>query len=223
MGVSVKVCGLRTADAVDAAIAGGAAMVGFVFFPPSPRAIDPDAAALLAARVPAGIGRVGVVVDPQDTDLDRLLATVPLDLLQLHGQESPERVRAIRARTGVPVMKAIRVEAAADLDAVPAQAAVADRLLFDAKPPRGAKVPGGHGRAFDWQLLAGLCCSRPWLLSGGLTASNLGEAVARTGAIAVDVSSGVEARPGVKDTGMIEAFLARAAELDPARPNEVMA
>lgn len=223
MGVRVKVCGLTTADALDAALAGGAAMVGFVFFPPSPRSIDPKAAAALAARVPAGVVRVGVVVDPEDADLERLLDRVPLDLLQLHGREDPVRVAAIRSRTGVPVMKAVRVGAAADLDGVPAFAEVADRLLFDAKPPAGAKVPGGRGHAFDWRLLQGLDCPRPWLLSGGLTTGNLGEAVARTGALAVDVSSGVEARPGVKDRGMIEAFLARAARVDPARPNEVMA
>lgn len=223
MPVAVKVCGLRTADALDAAVAGGTGMVGFVFFPPSPRSVDPEVAAALSARVPPGITRVGVVVDPEDADLDRLLAAVPLDCLQLHGSESPARVAAIRARTAVAVMKAIRVAVAADLAPVPDHAAVADRLLFDAKPPKGAKVPGGHGLPFDWRLLRDLRCRRPWMLSGGLTADNLEQAVARTGAAAVDVSSGVETRPGVKDAGKIRAFLECAAGLDPARRDEVLA
>lgn len=220
MGIVVKVCGLTTADAVDAAVAGGAGMVGFVFFPPSPRSIDPAAAAVLAARVPDGVTKVGVLVDPEDADLDRILAAVPLDLLQLHGREEPGRVAAVRARTGVPVMKAIRVATAADLEPVDTHAAVADRLLFDAKPPPQANVPGGHGRAFDWNVLDGLRCALPWMLSGGLTVDNMEEAVRRTGAPALDVSSGVEHRPGVKDPSRIAAFLRRARALG---TNEVLA
>jgi phosphoribosylanthranilate isomerase len=209
-GVRVKICGLTTAEAVAAAVAAGAAYVGFVFVPRSPRTIAPAAAAVLAAMVPAGIARVGLVVDPDDALIDRLAAEVPLDMLQLHGRESPARVAAIRMRAGLPVMKALGIAAAADLAAIAPHAAVADQLLLDAKPPQGAEVPGGHGLPFDWRLVAGRRFPKPWMLAGGLTPGNVAEAVRLTGARQVDVSSGVERAPGVKDATLIRAFLAAA-------------
>lgn len=219
MSLAVKVCGLTDPAAVDAAARGGARAVGFVVFPPSPRFRPVEAFAALAARVPAGVERVGVFVDPDDALLDATLAEVGLDVIQLHGGETPERVAAVRRRHGRPVMKALRVADAADLAPLDAYAAVADRLLFDAKPPTTPDaLPGGNGLAFDWRLLVGLRLDRPWLLSGGLDAGNLAEAARLTGAVAVDVSSGVEARPGVKDLAKIEAFLRAAAGVD-AAPN----
>lgn len=205
MTVRAKICGLKTAGDVDAAVAGGAAFVGFVFFPPSPRAVDPADAAALAARVPVSVTRVGLVVDADDAMLDALMATVPLDMLQLHGHEDAARIAAIRARAGRPVMKAVRVDGPAALER--AGDLGADWLLFDAAPPAGAGVPGGNARAFDWTLLAGRRFEAPWMLAGGLTPDNVAEAVAATGAVAVDVSSGVEARRGVKDPARIRAFL----------------
>lgn len=215
MPVAVKVCGLTTPEAVDAAVEHGAVMIGLVFYPPSPRSLALDVAARLAARVPAAVKKVGVFVDPDDATLERTLAVVPLDLIQLHGAETPARAIELRRRTGCPVMKAIRISVAADLQAVPDHAAVAGYLLFDAKAPAGAPVPGGNGLAFDWRLLDGLESPRPWLLSGGLNVANLEAAVRLTGATMVDVSSGVELRPGVKDPGRIEAFLRLARSLEP--------
>jgi phosphoribosylanthranilate isomerase len=166
--------------------------------------------------VPPGLIKVGVLVDPDDVQLDQLLAQVPLDALQLHGAESPERVAAIRARTGRTVIKALRVAEAADLAPIAAHAAVADLLLFDAKPPsEPGRLPGGNGLCFDWRLLRGLDLDTPWLLSGGLSADNVGDAVALCGAHAVDVSSGVERRPGVKDPAKVRRFLQIAAALHP--------
>jgi phosphoribosylanthranilate isomerase len=216
MPVAVKICGLGDAAALEAAVSGGAALVGFVFYPPSPRSLPPEAAGRLARTVPDGIARVGVVVDPDDAFLDDLLRHVPLDHLQLHGAESPERVAAIRARTGCRVIKAIKIAERADLAAIPAYAAVADLLMFDAKPPKEpGLLPGGNGLSFDWRLLAGIEVRRPWLLSGGLDAGNLPDAVRLCRAPAVDVSSGVETRPGVKDARKIRRFLEVAARLDP--------
>ncbi|MCL4188828.1 MAG: phosphoribosylanthranilate isomerase [Rhodobacteraceae bacterium] len=209
-GVRVKICGLTRAGDVDAAVRAGAAHVGFVFFPPSPRALSPAAAAGLAVAVPAGVTRVGLVVDATDAEVDAILAAVPLDLLQLHGSESPARVAALRARTGLPVMKAVGIAGPGDIRRAMGYAAAADRLLLDARPPPGAVLPGGNGLAFDWRLIAGQGWPLPWMLAGGLTPGNLAEAVACTAAREVDVSSGVESAPGVKDAARIAAFLAAA-------------
>jgi len=209
--IRVKICGLRTAADVRAAAAAGAAYVGLVFFAKSPRNLDPQHAAELALEVPEGICKVALTVDADDATLDRLLETVPLDMLQLHGHESPERVAAIRSRYGLPVMKAVGVAAEADLAQIDLYSQVADQLLIDAKPPRGAELPGGNGLAFDWRLLAGRkYWQRPWMLAGGLTPENVGEAIRLTGARQVDVSSGVESAPGVKDPDKIRAFVAAA-------------
>ena len=213
-GVAVKICGLSTEATVAAAVAGGAAFVGFVFYPPSPRAVTPARAGALAAAVPAGIVRVGLFVDPTDEALAATLAEAPLDMLQLHGRESAERVAAVRRRFGLAVMKAVPIAAAEDFAAAAPYLDVADRLLFDAKPPRRAgALPGGNGEAFDWRLLAGRAFPIPWMLSGGLTAETLAEAVRQSGAASVDVSSGVETAPGVKDRAKIAAFLAAARRL----------
>ena len=206
--VDVKICGVRTPDAVAAAVASGARYVGFVFYPPSPRAVGLDTARHLARLVPAGVRTVALFVNPGDEEIEATVGQVPLDMIQLHGDETPARVAEIRTAFAMPVMKAVRVAEAADLDAVPAQAAVADRLLFDAKPPRNvAALPGGNGIPFDWSILAGRTWPVPWMLSGGLTVDNVGDALAATGAPAVDVSSGVEVRPGVKDPARIAAFM----------------
>ncbi len=210
--VDVKVCGLTDATALAAAVAGGARYLGFVFYPPSPRSLAPEQAALLASQAPPDRLKVGVLVDPDDAELAQLLSRVPLDALQLHGAETPARVAAIKAGTGRIVIKALKVAAADDLAVVGAYAEVADLLLFDAKPPR-APLPGGNGQSFDWQLLEGLDIARPWLLSGGLSFDNLELAVRLSGARAVDVSTGVEDRPGHKDPTRIRRFLEVAATL----------
>jgi phosphoribosylanthranilate isomerase len=212
---AVKICGLSSQPALDAAIAGGARFVGFVFYPPSPRNLTPEAAGALAQEVPPGITKVGVFVDPDDALLSAVLAAATLDLLQLHGTEGPERVAEIRRRFGVPTMKAIAVAGPDDLDAAPRYLDVADWLLFDAKPPRDAAgaLPGGNGLALDWQLLRARRWPLPWMLSGGLDAANLAEAVRISGAPNIDVSSGVEVRPGVKDPVKIAAFLTAARHL----------
>jgi len=217
MAIAVKVCGLTDPAALAAAAAGGARWLGFVFYPPSPRALEPEAAAALAAQAPAGCRTVGVLVDPDDALLDRLLAEVPLDALQLHGSETPGRVAAIKARTGRLVIKALKLAEPEDLAPVAAHAAVADLLLFDAKPPKEpGRLPGGNGLCFDWRILQDLQLERPWLLSGGLSIGNLADAVRLCRARAVDVSSGVERRPGLKDPARISAFLDLAATLEPA-------
>lgn len=209
--IRVKICGLRTQADVDAAVSAGAAYVGLVFFAKSPRNVTIEQAAALAVEVPAGIVKVALVVNPTDAFLDEMLAVVPIDMIQLHGAESPARVVEVKARTGLPVMKAVGIADARDLPSIDAYAAVADQLLIDAKPPKGADLPGGNGLAFDWQLLAGRkYWTVPWMLAGGLTPDNVALAVARTGAQQVDVSSGVESGPGVKDAGKIAAFCAAA-------------
>jgi phosphoribosylanthranilate isomerase len=209
--IEVKICGIRTLGILAAAAAAGARYAGFVFYGPSPRSVGPAAAAELARQVPTGMRSVGLFVDPGDDDLDDILRQVPLDLLQLHGEETPERVAAIRAHWSIPVMKAIRIASPRDLDTVPAYAAVADRLLFDAKLPANvAALPGGNGVAFDWTILAGRQWDRPWILSGGLTEDNVAAAIAATGAATVDVSSGVEERPGVKSAALVRGFIAAA-------------
>lgn len=207
MSVSVKICGLSDRAGLDAAVAAGARYVGFVFFAKSPRAVTVEQAATLAIEVPPGIAKVALVVDVDDATLDEIVARVPLDMLQLHGREIPERVAEIRARHGLPVMKAVGVASEADLPMLEAYAAVADQILVDAKAPKGAALPGGNGLAFDWRLIAGRRWPVPWMLAGGLTPDNLAEAVAKTGARQVDVSSGVESAPGVKDETRIRAFL----------------
>jgi phosphoribosylanthranilate isomerase len=209
MTVEAKICGVKTPEAAEAALAGGARLIGFIFYPPSPRALDPEQAGVLARQIGARALRTGVFVDPSDELLARYLAAVPLDLLQLHGKETPRRVAEIRARWGLPVMKSISVARPEDLAPVEAYAGVADRLLFDAKPPKDMKnaLPGGNAVAFDWRILAGRRFARPWLLSGGLGLDNVKQAVEISGAPGVDVSSGVESAPGEKDLRKIGAFL----------------
>jgi len=218
MDVSVKVCGLTRPEDVRAAADAGARYVGFVFFPKSPRNVDVATARALALDVPPGVAKVALVVNAENALLDEIVAQVPLDMLQLHGSESVERVAEIRARYGLPVMKAIGIAEAADLPSIDRYAAVADQLLIDAKPPKGAKLPGGNGLAFDWELLAARkYWTKPWMLAGGLTAENVAEAIAKTGARQVDVSSGVEAAPGLKDAGRIAAFVRGASGPPPPR------
>ncbi len=210
MSIDVKICGLRTPETVRAAVDGGARAVGFNFYPPSPRFVTTDIAAALTRLLPTGLRAVGVFVDPTDDDLATMIGRVPLDIIQLHGSEPPRRVAEVRSRFSIPVMKAIGVATARDLAVLPDYEAVADWILFDAKPPDAALVPGGQGFAFDWDLLKNIKPARPWMLSGGLIAENLAEAVAATGATALDVSSGVEESRGVKSVEKIGAFLAAA-------------
>ena len=209
----VKICGLTRPEHVAAAVEAGAAFVGFVFFPKSPRNLTPEAAATLALEVPPGVARVGLFVNPDDALLDVVLAVVPLDILQLHGSETPDRVAEIKARTGLPVMKAVGVAGPQDLDALWDYGLVADMLLVDAKAPKDAALPGGNGLAFDWRLLVGRKFLTPWMLAGGLTPDNVAEAVRLTGARMVDVSSGVESAPGEKDGALIRDFVAAAADV----------
>ena len=210
----IKICGLNDAETLDAALGAGADMVGFVHYARSPRHVPPERRRTLSAQARGRALRVALVVDASHAALDSVVATLGPDLLQLHGAESPERVAAIRARLARPVMKAVGIGNAADLAALGAYAEVADRLLVDAKPPPGPDaLPGGNGAAFDWRLVEGLAPGRPLMLSGGLTPDNVGAAIAATGIAAVDVSSGVEDRPGRKDPSRIDAFIraARAA------------
>ena len=214
MTIDTKICGLASETAVAAAVAGGAAYLGFNFYRPSPRSVSPERAAALGAAVPAGVRRVGLFVDAADEAIQAVLNAAPIDILQFHGQENPERVAEARHRFGLPVMKAIAVAGPEDVLAAYRYEDAADMLLFDAKPPcRAGALPGGNGLAFDWQLIAGRKWRRPWMLSGGLTAELLAEAVRISGATAVDVSSGVERRPGDKDPDKIREFLAVARSL----------
>ena len=208
--VAVKICGLRDVGMMQAAVDAGASYVGLVFFPKSPRNVSLSDAATVARAVPPGIAKVALVVDADDAQLDAIMDQVPLDMLQLHGKETPDRVAEIRARYGLPVMKALGVADESDLVAIGDYAQMADQLLIDAKPPRNADLPGGNGLSFDWRLIAGRRWPVPWMLAGGLTAENVAEAVALTGARQVDVSSGVESAPGVKDAALITAFIAAA-------------
>ena len=207
---SVKICGLSRASDVAAAAGAGARWLGFVFFPKSPRHVSTAQAAALAMDVPVGLMRVGLFVDPDDALLDATLAQVPLDMIQLHGKESPARVAGVKSRTGLPVMKAIGVAGPEDLGAIWDYGLVADQLLIDAKPLKDSVLPGGNGLAFDWRLLVGRRFLKPWMLAGGLTPANVAEAVRLTRAPAVDVSSGVESAPGIKDAGLIRDFIAAA-------------
>ncbi|MEQ3710108.1 MAG: phosphoribosylanthranilate isomerase [Tateyamaria sp.] len=206
--LSVKICGLSQAEHVAAAVEAGAKYIGFVFFPKSPRNVSVEQARTLALDVPPGVAKVALVVNADDAFLDDLTATVPLDMLQLHGSESPERVADIKARYGLPVMKAVGVGDASDLAALDSYGAVADQLLVDTKAPKGADLPGGNGATFDWTLIAGRRWPVPWMLAGGLTQDNVAEAVRVTGARQVDLSSAVETAPGHKDSGLIQSFLA---------------
>ncbi|PTE21088.1 phosphoribosylanthranilate isomerase [Cereibacter changlensis JA139] len=205
--IRVKVCGLRTGADVAAAAASGAAYVGFVFFAKSPRHLSLPEARELALAAPVGLAKVALTVDADDATLDAIVEAMPLDMLQLHGHESPERVAEVRARYGLPVMKALGVADEGDLPAILEYSLAADQILIDAKPPKGADLPGGNGLAFDWRLISGRHWLRPWMLAGGLTADNIADAVRLTGARQVDVSSGVESAPGVKDPARIAAFL----------------
>jgi phosphoribosylanthranilate isomerase len=208
--VRVKICGLKTPGDVAAVAAAGAAYAGFNFFSRSPRHVTTDAARALALVAPEGLCKVALVVDADDATLDRIVAEVPLDMLQLHGHETPARVAEVKARHGLPVMKVIGVAEEADLAPLLDYQLVADQILVDAKAPKGAVLPGGNGLTFDWRLLVGRKWLRPWMLAGGLTAENVAQAVRLTGARQVDVASGVESAPGVKDAGRIVAFVAAA-------------
>jgi phosphoribosylanthranilate isomerase len=208
--IRVKLCGINDAAAMQAAAEAGADMVGFVFFPPSPRAVTPAAAAALVRPGPA---RVGLFVDPSDAAIAAVLAAVPLDVIQLHGEETPARCAAVKARFGLPVMKALGIAVREDLAQLAAYAPAVDRFLLDAKAPPGAPLPGGNAAPFDWSVLAGARVPRPWLLAGGLTPENVKRAIAVAGAPGVDVSSGVEVARGVKDPALIRRFVAAARRL----------
>jgi phosphoribosylanthranilate isomerase len=214
MSVATKICGLSTETAVAMAVDEGAAFVGFVFYPPSPRAVTAEKAAALCARVPRAVARVGLFVDADDDAIRAVLAVAPIDILQFHGNESPARVADAKARFARPIMKAVSIAGPEDVTGSTRYEDVADMLLFDAKPPlHGGALPGGNGLAFDWELIAGRSPRCPWMLSGGLTVELLPDAVRISGATMVDVSSGVESRTGVKDPDKIRAFLAAARTL----------
>lgn len=206
----VKICGITRPADLAAVAEAGARYAGFVFFPRSPRHLSVEAAAALATEAPLGVARVGLFVNPDDATLDAVLERVPLDIIQLHGAETPARVAEVKARSGLPVMKAVGVAAPADLDALWDYGLAADLLLVDAKAPPDAALPGGNGLSFDWRLLAGRRLLKPWMLAGGLTPENVAEAVRLTGAPMVDVSSGVEAAPGQKDPVRIRDFVTAA-------------
>jgi phosphoribosylanthranilate isomerase len=209
--VAVKICGLTAADHVRAAVDAGARYLGFNFFPKSPRYVSPEQVARLTEHVPFGVAKVALVVNASDELLDSIVGAAPFDMLQLHGAESVERVQEVKARYGLPVIKVVGVADAKDLQAIDTYSDVADQLLIDAKAPKNAVLPGGNGLAFDWRLLAGRKYWRkPWMLAGGLTPDNVAEAIRMTGARQVDVASGVESAPGIKDAGLMRAFIAAA-------------
>ena len=205
--VRVKICGVRTPGDVQACADAGAAYLGLNFFPPSPRYVTPAVARALALAAPPGLAKVALTVDADDAVLDALVGAMPLDMLQLHGHETPTRVAEVRARYGLPVMKAMGVADEGDLAGLMEMSLAADQILIVAKPPKGAALPGGNGLTFDWRLLVGRKWLRPWMLAGGLTAQNVAEAVRLTGARQIDVSSGVESAPGVKDPARIAAIV----------------
>ena len=208
--VNVKICGVKTAADIAAVEAAGARYIGFNFFPKSPRSVTVSEAARLAPTVAEGICKVALVVDPHDALLDDLTAQVPLDMIQLHGAETPNRVAEVKARYGLPVMKAVGIADREDLAKLDSYLGVADQILVDAKPPKNAVLPGGNGLSFDWRLIAGRRWPTPWMLAGGLTAENVAEAIAMTGARQVDVASAVESAPGMKDAALIKAFCSAA-------------
>ena len=205
--VSVKICGLATVDDVRACADAGANYIGLVFFEKSPRNITIPAARELALAAHLGLAKVALVVNPSDAELDAITGTVPLDMLQLHGRETPERVAEVKARYGLPVMKAVGIADRDDLPKLESYFGVADQILVDAKPPKGGALPGGNGLSFDWRLIAGRRWPCPWMLAGGLTAENVAEAVKMTGAKQLDVSSGVEDAPGQKNAKLIQKFV----------------
>jgi len=205
--VSVKICGLATVNDVRACADAGANYMGLVFFEKSPRNIIIPAARELALAAPLGLAKVALVVNPSDAELDAITASVTLDMLQLHGRETPARVAEVKARYGLPVMKAVGIADGDDLPKLESYFGVADQILLDAKPPKGGKLPGGNGLSFDWRLIAGRRWPCPWMLAGGLTPENVAEAVKMTGAKQVDVSSGVEDAPGQKNAELIQKFV----------------
>ena len=207
MAVFTKICGINDPVAMQTAVDHSTDMVGLIFYPPSPRNVSAEQAEELLRDLPSGIDRVGVFVNPETDFLDSILAKARLDLLQLHGDETPDRCRALSIYFGLPVIKAFKVSEKADLDAARDYEDIVDWLMFDAKPPKGAKLPGGNAVSFDWTIMQNARFQRPWMLSGGLTPENLAQAVKRSGAAAVDVSSGVESAPGKKDPAKIRAFL----------------
>jgi phosphoribosylanthranilate isomerase len=207
MSIAVKICGITSLEAVDAAIASGAVYGGLVFHPKSPRFVALDQARMLADRMRGRLKIVALVADMDDAQLKAMVDAVHPDFLQLHGGESAARTAQVRANFGLPVIKALPVAEAADLDAATAYETAADMLMFDARPPRGAERAGGHGAAFDWQLLAGRSFNKPWFLAGGLNPENIARAITLSGATLIDVSSGVESAPGVKDAARIAAFI----------------
>jgi phosphoribosylanthranilate isomerase len=207
MGVQTKICGIRTPEAVSAAVEAGAAFLGFMFFDKSPRNVAPDAAWRLAEPARGKAKVVAVVVDPSDEEVDRIARVLKPDLIQLHGGETPARAREIGQRAGAAIVKVLPVSEAADLTAAAAFDSVAEHLMFDTKATKDAERPGGSGRAFDWTLLAGRRFRQPWFLAGGLDPWNLAQAVQQSGAPLLDVSSGVERGPGLKDPALIRAFL----------------
>ena len=213
--IRVKICGLRTLTDVDAVARAGAAYAGFVFFAKSPRNLTIAEARVLALAAPVGLAKVALVVDADDATLDAIVEAMPLDMLQLHGHETPDRVAEVKARYGLPVMKAVGVADEGDLAAVFDYSLVADQILVDAKPPKNATLPGGNGLTFDWRLVAQRRWLKPWMLAGGLTPQNVAEAIRLTNARQVDVSSGVESAPGVKDAGRIAAFVKAATQDGP--------
>ena len=207
MTLDIKICGLKTPEALETALAGGASHVGFIFFPKSPRNVDPATAGRLRAAAKGRAKAVAVTVDADDAFLDAIVAAMAPDMLQLHGRETPERVAAVKACHGLPVMKAVSVGDAADLAGIAPYRGIADRFLLDARPPAGSQLPGGNGVSFDWSLLAALDRDVDYMLSGGLDAANIGDALRLAHPPGIDVSSGVESAPGVKDRAKIEAFL----------------
>ncbi|TDK30393.1 phosphoribosylanthranilate isomerase [Rhizobium deserti] len=214
MKPDIKICGLKTPEAVDRAVARGATHIGFIFFPKSPRNIDPALAGELADHVRGKVKIVAVTVDADDEELDDIVSLLRPDILQLHGNESPERILHIKALYGLPVMKVFSVRIASDLDRVDAFIGVADRFLFDAKAPAGSELPGGNGVSFDWGLMASLDGKLDYMLSGGLNKDNVAVALASTSATGVDISSGVESAPGTKDLGMMDAFFDAVAQAE---------
>jgi phosphoribosylanthranilate isomerase len=207
----VKICGIRARADLEASARCGAAYAGLVFFPRSPRNLSiEDARWILADADFDGLTLVALTVDAEDAELERIVASLPVGMLQLHGHESPERVAEVRSKFRIPVMKAVGLADEGDLGALHDYESVADQILVDARPPAGAELPGGNGLAFDWRLIRGRAWSRPWMLAGGLNPENVGEAVRLTGAAQIDVSSGVETAPGLKDAGRIEAFVTAA-------------
>ncbi|MEO1732918.1 MAG: phosphoribosylanthranilate isomerase [Pseudomonadota bacterium] len=208
--IRVKICGLTRPQDALAADSAGARYIGLVFFPKSPRNVDFDTASAIAAQVPVGICKVALTVNATDTTLDDLLRNVPIDMVQLHGSEPPERVAEVRTKFGLPVMKAVGIATVDDLGAIAAYEAVADQILVDTKPPKDASRPGGNGLVFDWQLLAGRRWQKPWMLAGGLTKDNVAKAIRVSGANQVDLSSAVETAPGQKDATLMREFVSAA-------------